>query len=152
MCLEFLYEIKKFSRYFEEYIINLISRADPVKFLMTWPVHLGHHAKWSIFFNQYEIIYTPQQAVKGQALANFVVDYPFPGKWETSDEFPDEHAFLTEELSAWTMFFDRYASRYGAEEGVVLISPERLILPFLFVLGETCSNNAAEYQALIMGI
>ena len=92
--------------YFEAYTIKFISRADPAKIVMTRPILSGRLTRWSILFNQYEIIYTPQQAVKGQALANFVVDYPFPGKWETSDEFPDEHAFLTEELSAWTMFFD----------------------------------------------
>ena len=35
---------------------------------------------------------------------------------------------------------------------MVLISPERLILPFSFILGETCSKNAAKYQALIVGL
>ncbi|XP_015166801.1 uncharacterized protein [Solanum tuberosum] len=71
---------------------------------------------------------------------------------ESSDEFPDKDAFFTEELPAWTMFFDGSARRDGARAGVVLISPERQILPFSFVLGETCSNNAAEYQALIVGL
>ncbi|KAH0639459.1 hypothetical protein KY290_036728 [Solanum tuberosum] len=50
------------------------------------------------------------------------------------------------------MFFDGSARRDGAGAGVVLISLERIILPFSFVLGETCSNNAAEYQALIVGL
>ncbi|XP_070045771.1 uncharacterized protein [Nicotiana tomentosiformis] len=38
----------------------------------------------------------------------------------------------------------------GAGAGVVLISLKIQVLPFSFVLGETCSNNAAEYQALII--
>ena len=52
-----------------------------------------HLARWSILFNQYEIIYIPQKVVKGQALANFLVDHPFLGKWGTSYEFPNEDAF-----------------------------------------------------------
>ncbi|XP_049362259.1 uncharacterized protein LOC125826948 [Solanum verrucosum] len=152
MCLALLYAIRKLRHYFETYTIKLISRADPVKFVMTRPVLSGHLARWFIFFNQYEIIYTPQKAVKGKSLANFLADHPLPGKWETSDEFPDEDVFLTEELPAWTMFFDGSARRDGAGAGVVLISPEQLILPFSFIQGETCSNNAAEYQALIVGL
>ena len=50
------------------------------------------------------------------------------------------------------MFFYGSARRDRAGAGVVLISPERLILPFSFVLDETCSNNAVEYEALIVGL
>ncbi|XP_070019538.1 uncharacterized protein LOC142180723 [Nicotiana tabacum] len=50
------------------------------------------------------------------------------------------------------MFFDVSARRYSAGAGVVLISPERQVLSFSFVLGETCSNNAAEYQVLIVDL
>ncbi|XP_047259258.1 uncharacterized protein Mb2253c-like [Capsicum annuum] len=50
------------------------------------------------------------------------------------------------------MLFDGSARQDSAGAGVMLILPERLILPFSFILGETCSNNAAEYQALIIGL
>ncbi|XP_019235995.1 PREDICTED: uncharacterized protein LOC109216306 [Nicotiana attenuata] len=152
ICLALLYAIKKLRHYFEAYTIKLISRADPVKFVMTRPVLSGRLARWSILFNQYEITYTPQKAVKGQALANFLADHPLPAEWELSDEFPDEDVLFIEEFPPWTMFFDGSARRNGAGAGVVLISPERQVLPFSFVLGETCSNNAAEYQALIVGL
>ncbi|XP_070056828.1 uncharacterized protein [Nicotiana tomentosiformis] len=90
--------------------------------------------------------------VKGQALANFLVDHPLPVEWELSDEFPDEDVLFIEELPPWTMFFDGSARRNGAGTCTVLISPERQVLPFSFILGETCSNNAAEYRALIVGL
>ncbi|KAK4716453.1 hypothetical protein R3W88_014791 [Solanum pinnatisectum] len=119
---------------------------------MTRPVLSGRLARWSILFNQYDIIHTPQKAVKGKTLANFLADHPLPGKWETSYEFPDKDAFFTEELPEWTMYFDGFARRDGVGAGVMLIPPERLILPFSFVLGERCSSNVAEYQALIVGL
>ncbi|XP_019223850.1 PREDICTED: uncharacterized protein LOC109205591 [Nicotiana attenuata] len=128
ICLALLYAIKKLRHYFEAYTIKLISRADPVKFVMT------------------------RTAVKGQALANVLAYHPLPVEWEISDEFPDEDILFIEELPPWTMFFDGSARHNGAGAGTVLISPERQVLPFSFVLGETCFNNAAEYQALIIGL
>ena len=67
ICLALLYAIKKLRHYFESYTIKLISRVDPVKFVITRHVLSGRLARWSILFNQYEITYTPQKAVKGQA-------------------------------------------------------------------------------------
>ncbi|XP_075084064.1 uncharacterized protein LOC142167834 [Nicotiana tabacum] len=119
---------------------------------MTRPILSGRLARWSILFNQYEITYTPQKVVKGQELADFLVDHPLSVEWDLSDEFPDKNVLFIEELPPWTMFFDGSARRNGAGPGVVLVSPDRQIFPFSFVLGETCSNNAAEYQALIIGL
>ncbi|XP_070056190.1 uncharacterized protein [Nicotiana tomentosiformis] len=144
--------MKKLRHYFEAYIIKLISQADPVKFVMTRPVCFWTPSKIVHIINQYEIIYTPQKAVKGQTLTNFLADHPLPAEWELSDEFPDEDVLFIEELPPWTMFFDGFARRNGEGEGVVLISPERQVMPFSFLLGETCSNNAAKYQALIIGL
>ncbi|XP_055830897.1 uncharacterized protein LOC129899927 [Solanum dulcamara] len=92
------------------------------------------------------------KAVKGQALTNFLADHPFLVDWEVLDEFSDKDALYIEELSTWTMFFDGIACRDGMGAGVVLISPKRLIFQFSFTLGETCSNNISEYQALIIGL
>ncbi|KAL0434267.1 UNVERIFIED_CONTAM: hypothetical protein Slati_2761000 [Sesamum latifolium] len=119
---------------------------------MSRPILSERLAKWSIVFNQYDIEYMPQKAVKGQALANFLADHPMPVEWEISDDFPDENVFSVEILSAWTMFFDGAARTDGAGAGIFFISPEKQVLTYSFVLGELCSNNVAEYQALIIGL
>ena len=46
------------------------------------------------------------------------------------------------------MNFDGVARQDGIRVGVVLVSPEKHILPYSFVLTQLCSNNVAEYQAL----
>ncbi|PIN22256.1 hypothetical protein CDL12_05035 [Handroanthus impetiginosus] len=66
--LGFFYAMKKLKHYFEAYPIWLISRADPVKF----------------------ITYILQKIVKGQVLANLLVDHPICVKWELSNEFPNQ--------------------------------------------------------------
>ncbi|KAL0345464.1 UNVERIFIED_CONTAM: Transposon Tf2-12 polyprotein [Sesamum radiatum] len=116
------------------------------------PVLSGRLAKWSIVFNQYEIEYVPQKAIKGQALANFLADHPMPAEWEISDDFPDEDVFSIEILPAWTMFFAGAARTDGAGAGVVFVSPEKQVLTYSIVLNELCSNNVTEYQALIIGL
>ncbi|TYK19174.1 gypsy-like retrotransposase [Cucumis melo var. makuwa] len=42
--------------------------------------------------------------------------------------------------------------RSGARTDIILISPEKHMLPYNFVLTELCSNNVIEYQALIIGL
>nr|XP_016436976.1 PREDICTED: uncharacterized protein LOC107763069 [Nicotiana tabacum] len=101
------------------------------------------HKRVECFIDDLVITYTPQKLVKGQALANFLVDHPLQAEWELPYVFPDEDILFIEELPSWKMFFDGYARHNGAGAGVLLISPERQVLPFSFVLGETCSNNAA---------
>ena len=50
------------------------------------------------------------------------------------------------------MYFDgaRRKSRAGA--GVIFVTPEEAIIPYSFTLISAISNNAAEYEALIIGL
>ena len=97
-------------------------------------------------------MYIPQKSVKGQALADFLADHPIPNDWELTDEFPDEDAMLIEVQPPWKMYFDGAAHCGGAGAGVVFITSQEEILPFSFTLKQCCSNNVAEYQALVLGL
>ena len=52
----------------------------------------------------------------------------------------------------WKLFFDGAALKDEAEAGVILVTPEEEVLSYAFTLIENCSNNVAEYQALMMGL
>ncbi|KAG9447538.1 hypothetical protein H6P81_013666 [Aristolochia fimbriata] len=93
-----------------------------------------------------------QKAIKGQALANFLADHPVPSEWELTEEFPDEEIFLVEILPPWKMYFEGAARRNGAGAGVFFVLPKDNLLPYSFVLTQNCSNNVAEYQALLLGL
>ncbi|KAM1935762.1 hypothetical protein ACFX15_019768 [Malus domestica] len=152
MCLALVFAIQKLRHYMHAYTIHLVAKADPVKYVMSKPVLTGRLAKWALILNQYEIIYVPAKAVKGQALADFLADHPIPADWKISDDLPDEEVFYIDIFPRWTMFFDGSARADGAGAGVVFMSPQRQILPYSFQLSELCSNNVAEYQALIIGL
>jgi hypothetical protein len=103
-------------------------------------------------FQEFEIAYVPQKSIKGQALANFLADHPILANWELSDDFLDEDVLYTEILPPWMMFFDGATRCEESGAGVVFVSPQKHMLPFAFKLNEPCSNNVAEYQALIAGL
>ncbi|XP_070007655.1 uncharacterized protein [Nicotiana sylvestris] len=50
------------------------------------------------------------------------------------------------------MYFDGAAHREGASVGVVFVTSQDEVLPYSFTLMQLCSNNVAEYQALIFGL
>ncbi|XP_074296887.1 uncharacterized protein LOC141627548 [Silene latifolia] len=100
----------------------------------------------------YDLVFVSQKAVKGQVIADFFADHPVPTEWEISDELPGEEIFYVDILPPWQMYFNGAARRDGAGAGVVFISPQNHVMPYSFTLTQFCSNNVAEYQALILGL
>ena len=112
----------------QAYTVNLIAHADPIKYVLSKLVLSGQLARWGLLLTEYEIIYIPQKAIKGQALADFLADHLIPTAWEISDDFPDEEIFYVDIFPSWMMFFDGSACYDGTGAGVVFVSPQRQIL------------------------
>ena len=93
----------------------------------------------------------PQKAVKGQVLADFLAAHPVPDDGELSKDFPNEEVFNIE-TSLWQLYFDGAARKLGVGTGVVFITPFGGLIPYSFSLLSLCSNNMAEYEALIIGL
>jgi len=148
ICLSLIFAMQKLRHYMQAYKVHVIPKANPIKYILSRPILNGRLAKWAMILNQYDLIYVRQKAVKGQALANFLADYPIPDNWEINDDFPGEDVFFIDILPPWEMHFDGAARREGAGAGVVFVSPEKHILPYSFVLTQLYSNNVAKYQTL----
>ncbi|XP_073124119.1 uncharacterized protein [Henckelia pumila] len=50
------------------------------------------------------------------------------------------------------MYFDGASNKEGAGAGVIFVTSDGEVLPYSFTLTQNCSNNVAEYQALILGL
>ncbi|XP_075101766.1 uncharacterized protein LOC142177199 [Nicotiana tabacum] len=50
----------------------------------------------------------------------------------------------------WKMYFDGAVHRGGAGGNIVFVTFQGVVLPYSFMLTQLCSNNVAEYQALIL--
>jgi len=115
--------------------------------------------KWVILLSQYDMLFIPQKAVKGQALADFLRAHPVPESSKLRKDIPDEifESNIISEDEVWRIFFDG-VSRTGpkgkiiAGVRVVFISPQNYVLSRAFSLTKSCSNNVAEYEALFIGL
>ena len=54
-----------------------------------------------------------------------------------------------QESSQWKVYVDRVANQKGSSVGLVLISPEKLVVKKSLKLGFSAMNNEAEYEALL---
>ena len=52
----------------------------------------------------------------------------------------------------WTLFFYGSCCKYGSSVGIFLISPIGITYKFSFTLSFPCTNNIAEYDALLLGL
>ncbi|KAA0065979.1 uncharacterized protein E6C27_scaffold62G00640 [Cucumis melo var. makuwa] len=152
MCLALFFAIGKLRHYMQAFTVHLVAKADPIKYVLSRPIISGRLAKWTIILQQYDIVYISQKAIKGQALADVLADHPIPSDWKLCEDLPDDEVFFTEMVEPWTMYFDGAVRRSCAGADIVLISPEKHMFPYSFALAELCSNNVAEYQALIIGL
>ncbi|CAM8892537.1 unnamed protein product [Rhodiola kirilowii] len=152
ICLALVFAVQKLRHYMQAHTVHVVSKADPIKYILSRPVLSGRLAKWAMLLKQYDLVFVPQRATKGQAIADFFADHPVPVEWEFFIDLPGEDIFYIDVLPPWQMFFDGAARRDGAGAGVVFVSPENHLLPFSFTLTQLCSNNMAEYQALLLGL
>ena len=91
----------------------------------------------------------PRTSVKGQVLANLVAEFaktPFEEKGEKQnmDGKSVGMVFLQEPLP-WKVHVDGAANQRGSRVGIVIISPEKIIIEKSLRLGFSATNNEAEY-------
>lgn len=64
-CLALIFAVQKLRHYLLAHPVQLISRADPLKYIMTRLTLSGRLAKWALLLSEFEIQYIPKKAVKG---------------------------------------------------------------------------------------
>ncbi|KAM0879176.1 hypothetical protein ACQ4PT_034415 [Festuca glaucescens] len=124
------------------YYISEVVASTPLSNIILNRDATGRVAKWVVELGIHNITYEPRHAVKSQALADFFVD------WEEHQQQPS-----ASESKHWTIYFDGSKNLEGAGVGIVLTSPKgdtmRYVLQLQF---EPCTNNVAEYEALLHGM
>ena len=95
-------------------------------------------------------------SIKGQVLANLVAEFTEPPIEELeSAKNMDEKLVGTISqygLSPWEVYVDGASNQKGSGIGLVLISPEKVIIEKSLKLDFSATNNDAEYETLLMGI
>ena len=97
--------------------------------------------KWAIELREFDIRYKPKTAIKGQVLADFVMEF-------TSAE-PVENAQTMTNLPIWKLSVDGASNAQGSGAGLILTSLEGIDIEYALRFGFQASNNEAEYEAII---
>ncbi|XP_074337232.1 uncharacterized protein LOC141674424 [Apium graveolens] len=112
--------------------------------------------KWTVELGQFEGDYKPRTAIKGQALADFMLEFPTHQEVESGAliVIPSiEEVRMESQNSApwWSLFVDGASKGDGTGAGIELISLEAHRIRCAIHLTFHATNNDAEYEALING-
>ena len=100
--------------------------------------------KWSIELSEFDIIYKPRTAIRGQILEDFIMEF-------TPIE-PVEATQLTPNLPIWRLSVDRAANAQGSGASLILTSLNGIDVEYALRFGFQASNNEVEYEVVIAGL
>jgi ribonuclease HI len=132
---------RKLQHYFQTYHI-IVPSSQPLKDIMRNRKAIGRVRKWAAELNEFTIDYVHRSSIQSQALADFITDW-MPGA-------QDEER--TNDAEAWTVFCDGSWGNFGAGAATVLISSSKIKTCYAARLDFNCTNNIAEYEALLLGL
>jgi ribonuclease HI len=142
--------------------IQLIARADHVRYVLNQPAIMGSLGKSVVITMEFDITYVPHKAIKGQALVDFLTAHSILDNSPLVVDLPGKDVFTIDVESPWELYFDGASHietdpdgvqrrRVGA--GLVFKTPQGETIYHSFpLLKEECSNNETEYEALIFGL
>ncbi|GJT56388.1 reverse transcriptase domain-containing protein [Tanacetum coccineum] len=83
LVLALVFAAKRLRRYFQAHPIAVITD-QPIKQIISRPDVAGRLQKWSVMLGEHNITYRPRTSVKGQILADFLVEKPDEAPPDTS--------------------------------------------------------------------
>jgi ribonuclease HI len=83
-----------------------------------------------------------RSSIQSQALADFIADWT-PGAHEEG---------TSKDAEAWTVFCDGSWGTFSAGAAAVLVAPSKVKTCYAVKLDFSCTNNIAEYEALLLGL
>nr|XP_023885193.1 uncharacterized protein LOC111997345 [Quercus suber] len=146
---------RKLPHYFQAHTVIVLTQL-PLKAILRSTDYTGRIAKWGTILGAFDIKYMPRTSVKGQVLTNLVAEFTEPKLEEvkpTSDMDKKSVGMISQQSpSHWEVYVDGAANQRGSGIGLVLISPEKIIIKKSLRLDFSATNNEAEYKALLMGM
>ena len=100
--------------------------------------------KWAIELSEFDIRFKPKTAIKGQVLADFVMEFTsaeLAGNTQTTLDFP-----------VWKLSLDGATNAQGSGAGLILTSPKGIDIEYALRFWFRASNNEAKYEAVIAGL
>ncbi|GJV94850.1 reverse transcriptase domain-containing protein [Tanacetum coccineum] len=136
---------KRLKRYFQAHTVVVITD-QPIKQLLSNLEVIGRLLKWRFELEEHDIQYRSRTSVKGQILADFIVEHPeddiLDTPMEEGEELPDP----------WVLFTDASSCVDGSGAGLIITNLEGMEFTYALRFRFNATNNEAEYEALIAGL
>nr|ABA93537.1 retrotransposon protein, putative, unclassified [Oryza sativa Japonica Group] len=131
--------VRRLRHYLLSNECTVICKADVVKYMLSAPILKGKIGKWIFSLTEFDLRYESPKAVKGQAIADFIVNHR-------------DDSIGSVEIVPWTFFFDGSVCTHGCGIGLVIISPRGACFEFANTIKPYATNNQAEYEAVLKGL
>ena len=146
---------RKLPHYFQAYTVVVLTQL-PLKTILRNADYTGRIAKWGTILGAFDIKYMPRTSVKGQVLADLVAEFTEP----EVDELPSDRnvdgklvgTISQYYLLTWEVYVDGASNKKGSGVGLVLTSPEKVVIEKSLRLDFPATNNEVEYEALLEGM
>jgi ribonuclease HI len=102
----------------------------------------GRIGKWAAELNEFTIHYVHRSSIQSQAVADFIADWTLGAHKEE----------INKDAKAWTVLCDCSWGIFGAGAAAVLVAPSKVKTCYAAKLDFSCTNNIAEYEALLLGL
>jgi hypothetical protein len=112
-CLSLYYACSKFRYYILSSSCIVACQYDVIKHMLLKPILSGRIGMWAYAFVEYDLAYKPLRSMKGQVVADFIVDH-------VTDV---DHSVGFVQLKPWELFFDGSVCSKGQGSGCVIEPP-----------------------------
>ena len=147
--------IRKLPHYFQAYTVVVLTQL-LLKTILRSADYIGRIAKWGTILGAFDIKYMPRTSIKGQVLADLVVKFTEPEieKLPSSGNMDEKLVGTISQycLPTWEVYVDGASNQKGSGVGLVLVSPNEVVVEKSLRLDFPATNNEAEYEALLEGM
>jgi hypothetical protein len=131
---------RKLRPYFQAHVIRVLTEY-PLKKVLQKPDLSGRLVNGAIELGEFDIEFHLRTAIKGQALAYFILEF---SNIPESSELP--------EAETWVFYVDGLFTDFMSGAGVVLMSPKNDEVSMAVKLDFPKIINEAEYEAILAGL
>jgi hypothetical protein len=115
---------------------------DVIKCMLLKPILSGRVGKWAYALVEYDLVYEPLRLMKGQVLADFIVDHAIDV----------DHSVDFVQLKLWGLSFDGSVCSKGQGVRCLIVSPSGVYIDLSIRLEFACTNDQVEHESLLQGL